>query len=849
MPFASQTQWRDAKQALANAPDGYKLRHLGARHSFIKINGEIYVLNRSRIRKGDSLIGRGTYGRVKYMENEQGQRFVVKIEPDDSFGTEPYVLADLGLSLGKAKRPDKNKYYTHMTDLGQSLAAVLDRQEGTLNIPRRFRLAIDVGRQVHRLHHGLDSRTGTAYAHLDLKITNCTVDNNDRVHLVDMGEARSGIERILDESWGTYLFRPPLNTEMSAKDYDKLALQRIWFMPDDFISADGHSQHARCKSVLTKDMMQRYGLDEFINTSSQHRPTLDSFLDDDSTALSLTAVLIATVYKLSIDRRTLKSNRLLCLVLLSMYDNKATRNDVRDAVNNIDAWLLASVPAETPLAVAKARFFNAQLNLGEQEIDDDKALLINHLEAHDLIGHWKKIRQYSPGQRAFILSASPEFLKALKLLLNETSLEQPLPQDSANEVITQKLEEISDESVFQSKCLQELFAHPSLATCVSTKMVRAWRMRQQHTLIDFSADPQLAIRIPFDTLLEDHDLTWYREQIMQLPGLYEFIQSPYVTPDFLTALWGKLSCGGKEGMEYYRVNMPIIDVLTRRRNSTLPAYLSTEQKTAVLHCDKLILTNVEFNRCMKVVLMRSANGSHSGAIAINALVDAGVSDLKPWLMRLDALSQDAVSINVEAICQLAEQGANAERYETVFRTLSSIDSPSREDVQALIAAPAVLIQPDVMQNTQFRRQLLLLRHAAKTQEEHKSSSRLCKHLDRLRTKQYEFRAGSDPHVQLTNFIVRVQNSIERRFGTDRPDFQTQYAGLHQDVQAHLRLARPVLAKHRGILGWLDSFLAVLTCCFRSSQGVDSPYTFFQTKTDKLLTRFENSMSTVPGIAG
>lgn len=887
MPLVNPDEWIIAHQRLDNAVDGTKLPYStetnGAprakwpdlfpdyktTHSFIKLHGEIYAL-------AHPVIGQGTFGKVKYMENRQGQRSVAKIEEEKTFARETEILADLQLSRGKSRTPYRNKFYTHMNDLGESLDSLLRRPE-ELNVERRFRLGIDLCLRVHRLHHGLDSLTGTAYAHLDLKTNNCTVDSQNRIHLVDFGAAEAEVDRVLEKSWGTYLLRPPVNRQMTKKQYDVLALKRSLFMPRELYSADGYISVCLLAGILTSSELQDYHLDAFINTSHQHRATLESFCEDDSTPLLLAAILIVSHYQLPVDRSTLKNNRLLCLVLASMHENNKTADEMRQAVSDVDACLRSLFPdfsPETPMTLVKARFINEQLGLKIPPEDlsahADKANLINQLYAHDMLGHWKDIEQFSPEWQTAVLVASPELLNAVKLILNQTSAD-----------------------TFRTNCLQELFARPDLAHIVSLDTLKARRLQKRYTFEMFSQAPEKTAIILFTGFLYVHGLYQYREQIKVLPGLRAFIQSPYVTTFFLNRLKEDLARGGAY-MDKYKDKMPVIELLHRRGIDQLDTQaLNGELTQAITHCDRCILSHAQFQRDVMPILTSSAlyfpNGVNPAA-AINAIAAAGGNHLREWIRCMATPDPLIAASYVRVACSLAAQGAAGARYDEMFQALWSaqsvaafnalisqsglgaqhkpqvpvpavgqsgvLQSPDdaevrdpRLEAQAKIASLGMERQyAEFIGNTRSICEFNSLLTFANTPEQVLFCRRLCQRLDRLRAKMDSFDPAITARWVLHDVINKISDSIELRFShpSDRATYLDRCRHLQADIVERVNSARFVLGRHRGVMGWVDSFLAVLAgiVCLRPDRR-PSPHTFFQTKTDSMLTDFVHILERGP----
>ncbi|MDX1837337.1 hypothetical protein DIZ81_05345 [Legionella taurinensis] len=162
--YLSSEEWRVAEYQLSNKPNGTVLPYSAVRtpsgevvarpnrpqlfnayasdesgtvsntfHSFIKMDGEIFALAQGKTPQ--AILGQGSFGKVKFIQNKKGEVAVVKIETHNETPKEAVILNDLKLnndipfSRGKVQRPDKTKFYTHQADLGVSLSKLLRNYE------------------------------------------------------------------------------------------------------------------------------------------------------------------------------------------------------------------------------------------------------------------------------------------------------------------------------------------------------------------------------------------------------------------------------------------------------------------------------------------------------------------------------------------------------------------------------------------------------------------------------------------------------------------------------------------------------------------------------------------------
>lgn len=149
------------------------------------------------------MIGEGTYGQVKYAMDRSGKLYALKVEVVNSNSNlvankainEAMIAADLGLLEGMPIKtqdaqagPECDRYYTPFSYLGESLKTKLERMRfklgGKINIARKILI------ELHKLHTGLLSKTGTKYTHGDIKPANMLIDEYGCVTLIDYGYSK-----------------------------------------------------------------------------------------------------------------------------------------------------------------------------------------------------------------------------------------------------------------------------------------------------------------------------------------------------------------------------------------------------------------------------------------------------------------------------------------------------------------------------------------------------------------------------------------------------------------------------------------------------------------------------------
>lgn len=453
----SNEEWKIAKEQLTNADDGTKLSYsyyYNAQHnlvprkkdkqqpkpyrilrSFIKINGQIYAIARSKI--DDPKIPHGSMAITKYAQTEDGQLCVMKISAYDVNSIrEAHILQDLSLSYGCNRRIDRpNLHYTIMPYLGVTIDQLCTQPQSKLSNTKRMRIAIELCWQMYRLHQGLASHTNTAYAHRDLKPDNFVIDNNTKAHLIDFGLAEKKSKKGCVIKTGARLWTPciPPNQSLTDVQCDMVALKRVLFMPTDVYTSSGFikdvSETTRKKSVLTKYLLEKYDLDHYINTHAieGHYP---DYSKDFIPAVTLCAILITAKLNLPISNREVRDDIEMALAITALYFQQNIQEipkvlKDKKAMRLLAALNVADKVAELEVYRADAKFLAAIEGAADYKVVHQ----LIRLKALGLDAYYEKVNQSD------LLSKAISLLGKNNLDQYAASLLQAENQDFAKTII------------------------------------------------------------------------------------------------------------------------------------------------------------------------------------------------------------------------------------------------------------------------------------------------------------------------------------------------------------------------------------------------------------------------------
>ncbi len=206
----SEAEWLEAKHQLLGKPNGTKAKRKDNKvlaHSFIVIDNVIYAYEVGHY------LGKGAYGKVKFVQNELGEIFVAKITyPEEGTKGMPFpewlwkmiglvkdvdglndyeiaTLLDLDLAVASAKRADGcGKQVTIMKNLGMPLATYI--KQHPVSAEEELVLALKTLVALYHFHTGFNSKTGQRRLNNDIKNANVLIcPKTQEIRIIDFGEA------------------------------------------------------------------------------------------------------------------------------------------------------------------------------------------------------------------------------------------------------------------------------------------------------------------------------------------------------------------------------------------------------------------------------------------------------------------------------------------------------------------------------------------------------------------------------------------------------------------------------------------------------------------------------------
>jgi len=221
-PFQLEKEKRELAEAeaffrFAPAVVKYSKKLSGLSSSFIKTP--------TGILRVDDFLGRGSFGKVKKAKLKDKPDSVIKSRLVteaglenvwNGFKNEVAINSDLRdreeshLILrpktfkkgSKTSQLEQAKIYQEMPYMGVPLSK-LNKQH-----PNQIDLAIKLLIKIHQLHTGAASKSGTAYAHTDIKPDNVVLDDAGELRLIDFGGANTALDDVSETPGGTLHYLP-----------------------------------------------------------------------------------------------------------------------------------------------------------------------------------------------------------------------------------------------------------------------------------------------------------------------------------------------------------------------------------------------------------------------------------------------------------------------------------------------------------------------------------------------------------------------------------------------------------------------------------------------------------------
>lgn len=693
----TEIQWDVAQEFFSNKPPGTKLykgelyRDVDFDHCYMEIASQPIAMPSGK--QPGIKLGEGNYGKVQQVILRDGRKHVLKIGTDFKvLAHEADVAQDLGCSIGMTKRHDSEKTYLHMYNLGQSLDKVL-RTIAYDDHERRMDLSINILRRYVALHYGVLSTTKTPYAHLDSKAPNIAVktkdDKNtkDDPYPIDWGNAKKYPSRLVSLLLCTYWFSPPpMSLLFNGIELDSVALERILFLPKRFLCAEGYVNHGNTEgsSLFTSQMMDIYEMHQHINTSIDYRATPESFYENRTSSLALTALLIVKRNKILFDYDNLKKDPWSCLLLMEADLKGQSAAKITRTLRKPYHFVRSSLPRRfrhLDNSVLHALFICAQI---APKVDLDKLAT-------------------NPLAPACVKNAvNLELLPHLHIILNDPKLIFMLCQNTIHPEFSRVLKMILDESPedksdFRDQRLKWLYSnYTKIPASYNRHIEKALRIIDKHklpyTFDQLLEKPELAIII---YKLKPFNLLQFLPGILEIPRLCKLIIKDKVHHHFFALL--KEIFNGENGFSdsttwnYYiqllRTIPEVLEICERREATVIDGdvieHLTQEQLDLIISYDELMVENTCYSHYLKQLLTATnlrQNGQYIGVQAANAVLQSQCDYPDAWIARIASTSKpQAGRIYSAAALYLKKQHADRICFDDLFAQLEA----SIDDLEAL----------------------------------------------------------------------------------------------------------------------------------------------------------------------
>lgn len=272
----------------------------------VKQGGEVKLKRKTN----RAVLGEGGFGRVKWVQSlATGLRHVVKIAHWIA-PNEMAVLADLDMLLASGSNTktiasedepsgyQQTKHYAVLKYVGTDLAKYVSNNSASLTEGKRLAIAIGFLLWIARFHAGHLSKSGKAYAHLDVKPYNACVDEHGAVTLIDFGLSKpyTSEPRYVFEGTPEYMPTDEDGVQPMVK-LDNLAAKRSVYMPQTICCEAGfvESNYRGGSSLpmfLDKAVLEHNHVLTYFDTEAKSEAS-GSGIDDDTSVWTLAALLIS----------------------------------------------------------------------------------------------------------------------------------------------------------------------------------------------------------------------------------------------------------------------------------------------------------------------------------------------------------------------------------------------------------------------------------------------------------------------------------------------------------------------------------------------------------------------------